>query len=738
MEGFTVTIFQKAALSLLIAVFFLAGLGALVYTGLFNILESRFYNPSIKRALIQETGRDAEIIGEWIFALQNRFASSLNDASVRRSFLPGQSADDIYERSKIYGRLQESVAGLYSVRFVDSAGLQIHFSTYQPDIVNQDSQSISYRGYNDDNSNVPFDTVDVAMQGKVKLTFDEDQSRIIFSFPFYDSLDVYCGVALFAVSAWAVPEQLAIAGRTKPGEDVLLAADPPGMVFGFPGIEAEKILAGASSIWKREPPGLAPLVISDSGAALALVSAKTVQGFYYGRIVNEDLFTLPRPMRIILPCAFFLTIYLAVFLCLNLGQDPIAVIQNRLRRLQLSLIKQFHEHRDDLDWINWTEDLEQRREDIRAELKRGLKIQRKDESDIDCFIDAAWDELLAIGGRSGKTGASKGKSRAALEQQPVYTLPISPLTETAYPAGGAVPAAETGSNILTKDWAAAAEEEKLEELEVVEDDEDKAALVEVFAETTTGGPGLLATASKRNVKVYKPAKQSNVRLAFGTDNIPCIAEASGLEPVNNPIEETSQAMHNNEDDEIEELEEVEELEELEQFEEAETPGASPPPESSIEELASEIEFSPLPETEEAEEIAGAGLEVVSPFTSLFSSFGQGGAAPDEAAELESLVFGASHSEGIKNYGGANGSVTTGFSIIPQPFLLSSSTEPELLPAAEGKEVEIQPLIGDLSMDIITEQNGVHYINANAFNPDKKTEEKLDNNFRTLVESVVGR
>ena len=747
---FTVTIFQKAALSLLIAVFLLAGLGALIYTGLFNMLESRFYNPSIKKALIQETGRDAAIIEEWIFALQNRFASSLNDTSVRRSFLPDQSAKDIYERSKIYGRLQESVAGLYSVRFVDSAGLQIHFSTYQPDIVNQDSQSISYRGYNDDSSNVPFDTVHVAMQGKVKLTFDENQSRIIFSFPFYDSLDVYCGVALFTVSARAVPEQLALTGRTKPGEDILLAADPPGIVFGFPGIEAEKILAGASSIWKREPPGLARLVSSDSGAALALVSAKTVQGFYYGRIVNEDLFTLPRPMRIILPCAFFLTIYLAAFLCLNLGQDPITVIQNRLRRLQLSLIKQFHEHRGDVDWINWTEDLEQRREDIRAELKRGLKIHRKSESDIDCFIDAAWDELLAIGGRSGKIGANKGKGRAIPEQQAAYTLPIGPLSEKAYPAGGAIPVTETGSGILAQDWAAAAaEEEQLEELQVVEDNEDKAALVEVFAETTTGGPdamqqydsGLLAAASKRKIKLYKPAKQSSVRLAFGNDKIPCTAETSGLESANDLIKETSQAMHNDEDNEIEELEgveEIEELEELEQFEEAIAPGRFSPMESSIEELASEIEFSPLPETEDAEEVSDAGLEVVSPFASLFSSLGKNEAAPDEAAELESLVFGAANSEGIKNHGGANGSLVAGFSIIPQPFLLSSTIEPELLPAAEGTQVEIPLPLEDLSMDIITEQNGVHYINASAFNPDKKTEEKLDNNFRTLVESVVGR
>jgi hypothetical protein len=87
-----VTISQKAALSLLIAVFLFAGFAVLAYTGLFDLVEARFYDPSITRALNREIARDSQIVESFLSELQNRFDDTLDEMAVRRSFLPNQSA----------------------------------------------------------------------------------------------------------------------------------------------------------------------------------------------------------------------------------------------------------------------------------------------------------------------------------------------------------------------------------------------------------------------------------------------------------------------------------------------------------------------------------------------------------------------------------------------------------------------------------------------------------------------
>ncbi|MCL2880441.1 MAG: hypothetical protein FWF29_09365, partial [Treponema sp.] len=217
---------QKAALSLLISVFLFSGVAVLAYTGLFDMVETRFYTSSLTRSLTRETTGDAGILQDYLNSLNDRFSATLNEPAVRRSFLPNQSADDIFERTRIYGTLLESLSGLQWVRFVDYNGVRLHFSTYTPDILNQDKVSIAYRNYNEDASNLPFDQVQVSADGNYKLNFDSVSDRIIISYPFFDSLDVYRGTALFSVSVRALAERLVSENRIKIGEDVSIISSP--------------------------------------------------------------------------------------------------------------------------------------------------------------------------------------------------------------------------------------------------------------------------------------------------------------------------------------------------------------------------------------------------------------------------------------------------------------------------------------------------------------------------------
>ena len=390
---------QKAAFTLLISVIAMAVFSVLAFTGLFDLIEARFYNPSVARSQIAVAGRDAEAIRAFLEGLERDFAETLNNDAVRRSFLPSQDGQDIFERTQIYGLLSESQKGLQSVRFVDAGGVRIHFSTNPADILNQDTNRVAYRNYPETAPFAPFGVLAVPEQGNPKITFDSVNERVVLSFPFYDSFEVYRGSALFSVSSRALTDMLVVAGRLRAGEDISLVSQPGGVVLGVPGPGKQAVVPVVASAWQEGIVGLSSLSSNNSGSSLILVSAKTEPGFFVGRIVEAKLFAFPAVMKLILLVSFFLTVYLTIFLCFSFRADTMTVIRNRIKNLELSLIREYYERKGEMDWNRWRRELENRREDVRTELKRGVRTKNGQAGDVDILINKSWDEILnAIGG----------------------------------------------------------------------------------------------------------------------------------------------------------------------------------------------------------------------------------------------------------------------------------------------------------------------------------------------------
>ncbi|MDR1618182.1 MAG: hypothetical protein LBS06_03935 [Treponema sp.] len=728
----------------MISVFLFAGFAVLAFTGLFDLVEARFYNPSIVKSLNREIEEDARTIENFLAELEGRFSEALREDAVRRSFLPNQSAEDIFERSRRFGVLMETLGGLQSIRFVDEGGLRIHYSTRPQDILNQDRLSVAYRNYDTIPGVLPYDQVAVPALGGVKYTLDGTGDRIILSFPFYDSFEVYRGTALFSLSARAAAERLIGTGRIKAGDDVSIIQEPAGIVTGVPRSAEGAVLSAVASIWDDGIVSLTPLKSAESGATLALISFRTDQSILVGRLVDETLFVFPNTMKTILLTAFFLTIYLVIFLFFNLRQDTMTIVQDRLKNLQISLIEQYYDRKGDVDWNHWSRELEQRREDIRIEVKRGIKTKKgqRAEEDIDSLIDKSWDELLTvIGNRRQSSGIDEEKLQSILNHilRTVPGLPAAGSAAAGVPAGPALTAApaRTPAEEEVEELDELAEEpeeaevvEELEELaeepeeaeaveepeelaeepeeaeaveepeelaeepeaaeelaaepeeaetveepeelaeepeepeeaeelaaepeeaEAVEEPEElaeepKAAeesgadgeaeelaaepeeaeaveeleeLAEETEEAASSGSGLLAAADRK--------KSSNIKLAFGDDNIPYIVETSGLELVDEDVDLIlNDAQADDEPAVLEELDEEdaggpdgagepEELEELEEVEEtANQKGLSP---LDINNIASQIEFSDTIKTKDGDGSLNEDLEIISPFTTMLS------------------------------------------------------------------------------------------------------------------------
>ena len=565
---------QKTALSLLITVLLFAAFAAIAFTGLFDIVEARFHNPTITTLMTREITANTEVINNFFTEMNDRFSQALREPAVQRSFLINQSAEDIFERSRIFGVLHESLVGLQWVRFIDYGGLRIHFSTYAPDILTQDPLFMAYRNFNE--PNFPYEAIAVRDGGAPRFTLDGEGDRILFSLPFYDYFEIYRGTALFSLSVRALSDMLIREGRLHAGHDILVISNPPGFLSGAPAAFVEEALVSqVGSIWRDSAPNIARLYSQETGISLTLLSVRNPQGFFVGRLVDNELFLFPQIMRIILLLSFFLTVYLTIFLLFNLKQDPVTIIQSRMKKLQLSLIEQRYEHKNDIDWSRWNRELEQRRQEISAQLKRGIRITSdKKAKDIDTIIDKSWDELIL---------AIRGFNEPAIDEAKLQLILTRFLAANSSVRAG-TPAGKAS-------FYEAKDVEDIEELEEVELAEEVEELEEIEA-----------------------------------------AEAvEELEEI-----ETEEVVENIE--ELEEIEEVEELEEPEELEELADESAadntSNTPEIDIAQVASAIEFSSTPEPESADdkEDMWESFEVVSPFSSTLANLDNSHNSNDDSEE----------------------------------------------------------------------------------------------------------
>jgi hypothetical protein len=682
---------QRIILSLILSVVFFAAFSLLAFTGLFDLVETRFYTPQLVKSLNGEVDRLSQTITALLEDLEDRFAETLENGAVKRSFLPNQAAEDILERSRLYGLLMSSLPGLRTVRFVDAGGSRIHFSTLDADVLAQNGSSLSYRSYRDGSGVLPYDEVATAEGRPPRLIFDSSGEQLIFSYPFSDSLDVYRGSALFTFSAQSLAERLTRQGQVKVGEDLALVDSPRGFLLDAPAAGRENLKREAAAAWRE---GILTLFNLDQEGTepLTLISAKSGMGFFVGRLAQENILVLPSILRLILLGSFFLTAFLLVFLIFSLRQDSVAVIRSRLKQLQLSLIRQYYDSKSDIDWKFWSRELERRREDVRLEIKRGLPRRGKKNRDIDALIDRSWDEVVRVVGGPPSRELDEERIRALVGKM-LQEAALADSTSTAYKPEPREEVEELGAE---EEDTEPAELEPLEELEAVELSAEPEELLEL--------------ADTEEAEVAEEIR--------GRD---------GSSP--GGIVVTPDAFESGDNGEAE----------LEPLEEA--PPLTP---EELAALASRIEFGSDTDgaanglADGAAHGAANGLELSSPFQSLsfespdFESSGFNGNEPDlpgpdgESGEADKkkrqTETGGNAAGGLEEI-----SEQGGLPLIYRPFLFQGNGKPVLLrPLAEPGEGPIQ------------EQDGIHHISSDILDPSLETAQNLDPKFLRLVESIIGR
>ncbi|MDR2052428.1 MAG: hypothetical protein LBP80_03360 [Treponema sp.] len=440
------TLLRKTVLSLVLAFFLFAGFAAAAYTNLLGIIETRFYNPSVSRAALEEVERDRQVIQGYFAGLDKSFAGFIGEQALRRSFLPNRNENDIAERDRLSVLLGEKHAGLRSVRFIDGNGSRIHYSTLKDDILEEGNPPL-YRNYEAVSGAIPYESLAVFTRGESRLTLDSRGNHIIFSYPFFDALDLYRGTAVFTLSSGSLTGALVDSGRLKIGEDAVILEDPPGVILGLEPAGGNAAVYRSAEIRKQarnhhRNGGLSRLDPGGGNAPLVLVSSQTGGGIFTGRIMGESPFVFSSGMKAVLLLSFFLTSFLTIFLLFNVRADPMTVVHTRLRAIRNAVLEECRNRRNSaLPLRSW--ELEQRRKDMHQEIKRTLKIkpdrsrgnsasaagdqgkasrrvtrQLRLEREIDAYIDLVWNELEVLADRLAmpRGGELTGKREALREK----------------------------------------------------------------------------------------------------------------------------------------------------------------------------------------------------------------------------------------------------------------------------------------------------------------------------------
>ena len=523
---------QKTAVSLLISVVLFAAFVVAAFTGLFSVIDARFYEPGKISQIQKHLDTVSENFNEYIETLESRFGKNENSflkQTCVQSYIENQPSDEVVrERSKLSGDLFSQTPGLLGMRLIDKNGSSVHFSTFSSDVLNRTSEIVSYKNYTDaitltGEKEIPFEKISspdsYGTNGVVcKTVFDGRDNRIILSFPYYDSYKAYRGTFVFYVNAndfnrVLLSKKIITFGDTGSlvsglnfEEEKKETEYKSGFVFGIPAVGKKIFEQEILSRWEK---GLfAPekivykssedsFVIQEYDAAIenkksdnnywVLVSSTKTDFGYIGGIYPDEMFAMPDAVKILLLICIFVTLFLVVFLAVNLKQDDMVVIRERIRRLQLGIVSEYLKKKENVDWQVVSGKIAERRQDVTLEIIRSLgRKAKKHDKEVNELINRSWDELLAAmsvqvrkeNNENGLTNAAEIKSMLEellssgnIKVQTVGSdVNVMPVTVK---HSKSVPVTEQVQELDKVEKAEAVEElEEIEEAEAVEELED--------------------------------------------------------------------------------------------------------------------------------------------------------------------------------------------------------------------------------------------------------------------------
>ena len=548
---------QKLFLSLLLTIVAFTGFIFVSYFGLFEYLETHFYNVKIQEDIQRSLDRTEEHITQYHRVNQEKFKSIMEIDFIKTVYFLNQSREHIFNRESLFGKLKAEQTSFAGVRFIDFNLEKLHFSTFPEDILRKTGTNIEYRNLKDVEDGAFIETLKKKAIEE-PIIIHAPASSFVYCFKAFDIYAKHAGYALFYVGKLGLQNYLLKNGDLDVGDKIELV-DGIGILLKAQSLE-KRIIEAVQKYWQGDTREL-PSFVVENGEAFRLFESRGTTFFKIGIFLPNSIFGLTTTLKVTIFVCTFITLFLLFFLLFNLKQEPVLIVSERIKKLQLNLLWEYLERNQEIDWKKIQLELENRREEVKNEILKGVgRVKKEDRPKLESLFDKSWDEILAVlGNKAQATAPSVDLSRLTeLIEQALQKITVIPVPSVSEKAGDIpkAPASTVGSAPMVPEKETAGEEE-IEELAEVEEGEE--------------------------VK--------------GVEEVEAIEEISEVEEVEE-VEEVKEAEPLKEVEEAEEVEEVEEVEELEVAEEIEELEVIPVEAEETEEVE---EAERVEETEEAED-----------------------------------------------------------------------------------------------------------------------------------------
>ena len=590
---------QKVALSFLAALICFAGFVFFAQTNLMSTIETKFYAQS-KIAQRQEqldklSNSCNNYISNILKKIETDSSSYLNSPAVKSYANQNPSEKDEVTRRNLTSALFDTIEGLDGIRLIEGNGRNVHFSTYDTDVLKVDGLVKQYKNYPDLKEELGELESEMILTDsnnpKHKIIFDSKQNRIIVSFPFYITEQTTFGSLVCYFNIYDFEQILVNSNLLPLGESFDLLTDDDGTGYGFacgiPGdgkadftkaiINSWKISSGKADGKNKGPENL---ISQSNGTKWVLLNSSNNTYFNVGWVFKANLFELPKELIYIIYVSVFVTLLLIFLLIFSLKKDYLIKVKQRIKKVQLGIINEYLENKQQIEWDQIARQLEYRKEELSLEIKKSVGGKNKKyEKIIDVYLEQSWSEIINIinsqniNQKSGLSGASIEEIRCVMEevlQTAKLNVSVAPGAKTVVQNVEEVDEIEDAEEI--EEVEAVDEVDEIEEIEDIEALEDVEVLEEVDEIDDVD----------EIEEAEKIEEAEEIKDVDEIDEIEEIEDADEIEEVE-AVEDADEIEEAEKIEDSDEIEEVDEIAEVDEIEEAE------PVEETVQEVSGEDE-----------------------------------------------------------------------------------------------------------------------------------------------------
>ena len=391
---------KKTALSLLISVIIFSLSAIFLYSGVFEKIETRFYQPAVINGIVESLNTVEKSLDEYHRMNFLRFGDFLSKESVKVSFLPNPGQKAITERNGFTGKLFEQNPGLKGIRFIDFQGRGVHYSTYKNDVLATNKNVTAFKNYDQLDTNVRYQEISQEENSTGELFLDESKEEILYLLPFIDNYNAYQGTAAFYVSVRDLENFLVTRNLIKQGESLILFNSKENNLKGLVkslSVIGKKLVLEIQNLEGIGIPGNTSFADENGNSYMLLTVKNSPYEIFTGEIANDELFLFPDSAKNLLLVTIVITVFLAFFLLFNIRQDSYSIIHQRVIELEKEIIREYINHRDNLTWDKLLDEMEMKKGAVSREIKKALGTGwKKHGALIDDYFNESWEELISV------------------------------------------------------------------------------------------------------------------------------------------------------------------------------------------------------------------------------------------------------------------------------------------------------------------------------------------------------